>query len=69
MTRKDCELIAYAAKLAKPGESERALATPERWEAYCQQWADTVDCIADALAGDNPRFDRDRFLRACGVES
>ncbi len=23
--------------------------------------------IADALATDNPRFDRERFLKACGV--
>jgi len=25
--------------------------------------------IADALATDNPRFDRERFLVACGVQS
>ena len=25
--------------------------------------------IADVLARDNPRFDRERFLTACGVES
>jgi hypothetical protein len=25
--------------------------------------------IADLLAADNPRFDRARFLKACGVQS
>jgi hypothetical protein len=25
--------------------------------------------IADALGRDNPRFDRERFLTACGVQS
>ena len=32
-----------------------------------------VECVAEALAAmfseDNPRFDRDRFIVACGVES
>jgi hypothetical protein len=39
-------------------------------------WTDTYDqrarmanTIADMLAGENPRFDRGRFLAACGVES
>lgn len=25
--------------------------------------------LADAMSRDNPRFDRDRFLAACGVQS
>lgn len=29
------------------------------------QWA---NCLADELEQDNPRFNRDRFLRVCGVE-
>ena len=28
-----------------------------------------ADNIADTLAADNPRFDRARFLKACGVQS
>lgn len=28
----------------------------------------TTKNIADALASDNSRFDRSRFLRACGLE-
>jgi hypothetical protein len=28
---------------------------------------DAALAMADALAGTNPRFDRSRFLKACGV--
>ncbi len=39
------------------------------WEkgAY-DQWNTTAGAIADALARDNPRFDRNRFLVAAGVQ-
>lgn len=33
------------------------------------QWMYTVQAFADACASSNPRFDRARFLRACGVQS
>ena len=36
-----------------------------------QTWNDAVEVIASDLAGyfaaDNPRFDRGRFLKACGL--
>ena len=58
MTRKDI-LIAAALKRQQPAE---------HWDANkrCQFGLD-VNSIADALASDNPRFDRERFLKACGV--
>jgi hypothetical protein len=31
------------------------------------QWNEDVRVIADVFAADNPRFDRARFYRACGV--
>lgn len=57
MTRKDYIAIARALNNAKP---EGPLA------AFRQH---TQDCnaVADALQRDNERFDRDRFLTACGV--
>ena len=33
------------------------------------QWKADVCAIADMLATTNPRFDRERFLKACGYES
>lgn len=61
MTRKDYVLIAAALRAARPPGTALL--------ARCHQ----ADCdalvIADRLAGDNPRFDRERFLKACGVQS
>lgn len=64
MTRKGYILIAAA--LARPIErdgltSEEAHAASITWESCCFN-------IADALAAYNPRFDRERFLKACGVQ-
>lgn len=51
MTKKDYELIAD-------------------WAAYCKDMPlDLValEILATKLEGDNPKFDRDKFLTACGV--
>lgn len=61
MTKKDYELIARALK-----STHQTVNVPTR---VAQQWANDVCAIADALAQDNPRFDRERFLAACGVAS
>lgn len=37
--------------------------------AWYETWRQQVDHWADACAATNPRFDRARFLRACGVAS
>ena len=56
MTRKDYILIARALRESRPGIGyERNLLA---WEGTCIR-------MADALAADNPRFDRERFMRAC----
>lgn len=57
MTRKDYILIAKAIKDASsaPGFAARN--------------SFVTHALADALAKDNPRFDRDRFMKACGVQS
>ena len=74
MTRKDYELIAAAIRyhLARVGGLD---------DAYGIEQCDTIDdgamaeiadlavSLADSLATTNPRFDRNRFLKACGVES
>lgn len=38
-------------------------------ESAMRQWRHTVYLVADALTVTNGRFDKNRFLRACGVES
>ena len=66
MTRKDYELIAAAVKECRSTQNQ----------AYYGLWCaddrtlDTVaGVLAEKLAADNPRFDRERFLQACGVQS
>jgi hypothetical protein len=67
MTRKDYILIAAHLLAAKAD----ALRTEDSRAAT--DMCDGIDLgaehLADALARDNPRFDRAWFLTACGVES
>jgi hypothetical protein len=63
MTRKDYVAIATAMNRNKPAtdnDTDRAAHNMVRL-----QWASDCMAIADTLAEDNPRFDRDRFYRAC----
>lgn len=56
MSRKDYVAIADAIANANRGEH-----TVTREEVACR--------IASVFAADNPRFDRGRFLTACGFDS
>ena len=62
MTQKDYILLAAALREQRPiGQEDCKLACLVQWER-------DVDAIAEALEQDNPRFDRDKFLDACGYE-
>ena len=58
MTRKDYILIAAALKEAL----EAGAFTPQ------EMHRNITSGIADSLALDNPRFDREQFLKAAGVQ-
>ena len=60
MTKKD--YVRIAAALARSKDAFRGS------DGMRVQWQEDVSVIADALADDNPKFDRARFLKACGVE-
>ena len=62
MTRKDYVAIATALNRTYPAHRRELDGKPDEAVA---QWQFSVDAIADVLAEDNPRFDRDRFLKAC----
>jgi hypothetical protein len=66
MTRKDYIMLAEALASARPSGED--CGNPERTRGTVDQYARDCEAIADALA-ENPRFDRARFLRACGVQS
>lgn len=61
MTAKDYSLIAAALCYT------RSTAKPDLPPVAVSMWERTCHDVADALARDNPRFDRARFMRACGV--
>ena len=62
MTRKDYVLIADALRQAYVVQRDRYVGTSAGVRA-------AAEYISDALASDNPRFDRERFLKAAGVQS
>ncbi len=61
MTRQDYELIAAALRAGRPKLSDYES------EGKRSIWEVNVKLLTEALEADNPRFDRERFLRACGV--
>jgi hypothetical protein len=62
MTKKDYIRLAAAMLETKP----HGRATPSA-AAALTQWSYMVRTLADALADDSPRFDRQRFQIACGL--
>lgn len=71
MTRKDYELIAGVLAY-----NRRQMGLPERNESatdsatrigYEVALNDVAYMLADGCHRDNPRFDRSRFLKACGI--
>lgn len=59
MTKKDYELIARVfTRHCKVSHVD----------AKAREAMDMAYDMADALAQDNPRFNRNKFLKACGVE-
>ena len=59
MTRKDYVLIAAALARGEPIDEGEAR----------DGWRQAVNAVTAALQSDNTRFDRDKFLRACGLTS
>jgi hypothetical protein len=58
MTRKDYVKLAGALKAERPGEN---------WDANKRvQWDQDVKAIVCVLLSDNPRFDQNKFVAACG---
>lgn len=66
MTRKQFAAIADALYRSRPVSTTDA---GRKFDAVAiQQHRLSCDQVAAALAEMNPRFDRDRFMAACGVE-
>lgn len=69
MSRKHFEIVARAIKDARPlrkGSTDISVVVIAGHHAALDNAA---DFLADAFQAENPRFDRARFLAACGVQS
>jgi len=66
MTQKDYIRLARVLK-----DSKQTLTgiNPLINQAFESQWKFTINRIAYELQADNPRFNRDRFLNACGYNN
>ena len=71
MTRKDYEMIAQAVRDALPDLSEREPGAPlaDDTHAALSHLRTAADYIADGCKADNPRFNRKRFIAACGFNA
>lgn len=68
MTRKDYIAIAAALSLERPALTLEQYAMAPDWDrGTFDEWNTIVLRFAGMLAADNPRFDRAKFLTACGV--
>lgn len=63
MTKKHFQLLADALK-----DSVISTSGIDTQEYVQVQWEHCVERIAQACKESNPRFDRDRFFRACGYQ-
>lgn len=66
MTKKDFELIANAMRQSRMHWIKGVAAD---FDSFRQGIDGAASELAHALAATNPRFDRARFLEACGVAS
>lgn len=69
MTRQDYILLAEALYKASPVHLHVVPANNIVMQAYHLQHSDCCNNVADALAAQSRGFDRELFLRNCGVQS
>lgn len=71
MSKKDYQLVAAALRKTEPTDPNTVddVVLRAAVRAARLQWLDTLNAFMDLAEKDNPRFDRDRFLTACGVRA
>ena len=68
MTRKHYIALAEALRTERPFEDGEDYFRHSEWrKGASDEWHTIVLRIASVLAADNPRFDKQRFGRACGT--
>jgi len=62
MAKKHSKALASALRDCKPV----ATGNDDTLRHAIRQWRDDVQAVASVCASDNPKFEKDRFLDACG---
>lgn len=65
MTKKDYIQFAKKFEGLKPVQSD--LETLDEYMARREEWKIMIWAVSDIFQQDNPRFDPDKFLKACGI--
>lgn len=65
MSKKDYVLLAKCLRSVRP--SAFSIECDEDEHGRSSQWRNTVEAVADALRQENPNFDEQMFLEACGL--
>ena len=66
-TKRNFEQTARILKSVKP-DTTPTTAREDEQEAMMSLWREAVSVFAEAYENENPRFDRERFEAACGME-
>jgi len=73
LTRKVFEALAHELNQRRPSNPHDHLSgyvlgwDMELYDAQLAMWHDMVEAVAQGLREANPRFDKDRFFKACGL--
>jgi hypothetical protein len=68
LSKKDYEAVAGIVKRAREVAANKAIHEPNAWVGGANIMSKAIALgVADYFAADNPRFDRVRFLKACGL--
>lgn len=63
MTKKDYELIARVMEYNMPSK----IAKPKGYSDRLEAWTNILNGLIEAFEQSNTKFNRDKFLQACGV--
>ena len=68
MTRKHFITLAKALKCTRPQRYYGVVPPDDTYEVRLRIWRKCNEAVADVCQSTNTRFDRDKFLAACGFD-
>lgn len=68
-SKRHYEALAKAMSEAKPSPDRFSLGLGDDTVSQRGQWYTDVEQIVSMLIADNPKFDNDKFIKACGADT